>query len=183
MSRLKQLAPESTTGAVRQTLDAIGSKLGLVPNLTRALANSPAALNAYAQLSGALARGQLPGKIREQISLTVAQANECDYCLAAHSAIGRRVGLSDEQVHRARLGESDDPPTDAVLRFTRQVVGSQGRVSDEELQAFRDAGYDDGAVAEVVANVALNVLTNYFNNVAHTDIDFPKAAELTEAVA
>ena len=87
-------------------------------------------------------------------------------------------GLSDEQLQHARLGEADDRRTDAVLRFARQVLGSRGHVSDGELQAFRDAGYDDGAVAEVVANVALNILTNYFNNVAETDIDFPKAAEL-----
>jgi uncharacterized peroxidase-related enzyme len=178
MPRINQIAPETATGKAKELLDAVKGKLGLVPNMTRAMANAPAALDGYLQLSGALGRGVLTAKTREQIALAVAQENGCDYCLAAHSAIGKAVGLTADQVRDSRHGTAVDPKSDAVLRFARTVVATKGRVSAGDLQAVRDAGLDDGGIAEVVANVALNVFTNYFNHVADTDIDFPKAEPL-----
>ena len=175
MSRFHQIAPESATGKAKELLDAVKGKLGLVPNMTRAMANAPAVLNGYLQLSGALGQGILPAKTREQIALVVGQANGCDYCLAAHSTIGKMVGLTADQIRDSRHGTAIDPKADALIRFARKVVDSKGRVSDGDLQDVRDAGFDDGAIAEVVANVALNIFTNYFNHVAETDIDFPKA--------
>lgn len=175
MSRFHQIAPESATGKAKELLDAVKGKLGLVPNMTRAMANAPAVLNGYLQLSGALGQGTLPAKTREQIALVVGQANGCDYCLAAHCAIGKMVGLTADQIRDSRHGTAIDPKADALIRFARKVVDSKGRVSDGDLQDVRDAGFDDGAIAEVVANVALNIFTNYFNHVAETDIDFPKA--------
>ena len=175
MSRFHQIAPESATGKGKELLDAVKGKLGLVPNMTRAMANAPAVLNGYLQLSGALGQGTLPAKTREQIALVVGQANGCDYCLAAHSTIGKMVGLTADQIRDSRHGTAIDPKADALIRFARKVVDSKGRVSDGDLQDVRDAGFDDGAIAEVVANVALNIFTNYFNHVAETDIDFPKA--------
>lgn len=175
MSRFHQIAPESATGKAKELLDAVKGKLGLVPNMTRAMANAPAVLNGYLQLSGALGQGTLPAKTREQIALVVGQANGCDYCLAAHSTIGKMVGLTADQIRDSRHGTAIDPKADALIRFARKVVDSKGRVSDGDLQDVRDAGFDDGAIAEVVANVALNIFTNYFNHVADTDIDFPKA--------
>ena len=180
MSRINPIAPESATGKAKELLDAVKSKLGLVPNMTRAMANSPAVLNGYLQLSGALAQGTLPARTREQIALAVGQANGCDYCLAAHTALGKMAGLSVEQIRDSRHGTAVDPKTDALLHFTRKVLASKGRVSGPDLQAVRDAGYDDGAIAEVVGHVALNVFTNYFNHVADTDIDFPKAEPLVD---
>ncbi len=178
MSRLKQLTNETASDRARSLLDTVKSKLGLVPNMTRAMANSPAVLDGYLQFSGALSKGSLSPKVREQISLAVAQANGCDYCLAAHSTIGKMVGLTSEQIRDSRLGAAVDPKTDALIRFAVQVVQSRGRVSDAGLAEVRAAGFDDGAIAEVVAHVALDVFTNYFNNVARTDVDFPKAPEL-----
>ena len=178
MSRLQQIAPEFATGKAKELLDAVKGKLGLVPNMTRAMANAPAALNGYLQLSCALGHGTLPAKTREQIALAVSQANGCDYCLAAHTAIGRMTGLTADQIRDSRHGTAVDPKTDALLRFARLVANTKGRVSDGDLQTIREAGYDDGAIAEVVAHVALNVFTNYFNNLAETDIDFPKAETL-----
>ncbi|MGL4419809.1 MAG: carboxymuconolactone decarboxylase family protein, partial [Gemmataceae bacterium] len=163
MSRLNQIAPESATGKAKELLDAVKGKLGLVPNMTRAMANAPAVLNGYLQLSGALGQGELPAKSREQIALAIAQANGCDYCLAAHTALGKMTGLTSDQIRDSRHGTAVDPQTDTLIRFARTVVDTKGRVSGADLQTVREAGYDDGTIAEVVAHVALNVFTNYFN--------------------
>jgi uncharacterized peroxidase-related enzyme len=178
MSRVTQIAPETASGKAKDLLDAVNAKLGIVPNMTRAMANSPAVLDGYLQLSGALGKGKLSAKVREEIALAVGQANHCDYCLAAHSAIGKMVGLTADQIRDSRLGTAVDPKSDALIRFARKLVDSRGLVADQDIAAVREAGFDDGAIAEVVANVALSVFTNYFNTVAETDIDFPKAEEL-----
>ena len=181
MSRIPQINPQSATGKAKELLDAVQGKLGLVPNMTRAMANSPAVLDGYLSLSGALSKGALSAKSREQIALAVAQANECEYCLAAHSAIGKMVGLSVDQILDSRRGTSVDPKTDAIIQFARQVVDQRGLVSDANIAQVRAAGLDDGAIAEIVANVALNIFTNYFNHVAETEIDFPRAEALAHS--
>ena len=178
MSRINQLSPETATGRAKELLGAVKSKLGFVPNMTRAMANSPAVLDGYLQFSGALNHGILPARVREQIALAVSEANGCDYCLAAHTALGGMVGLTAEQIQDSRHGTAVDAKTDALIRFALEVVETRGRVSDADLYDVREAGFDDGAIAEVVAHVALNVFTNYFNELAETDIDFPKAAPL-----
>jgi uncharacterized peroxidase-related enzyme len=180
MSRIHQIAPEVAAGKAKELLDAVNGKLGLVPNMTRAMANSPAVLEGYLGLSGALGKGSLSAKNREQIALAVGQANHCDYCLAAHSTIGKMVGLTSEQILDSRRGTSVDPTSDAVIRFARKVVDERGQVSDADLAEVRAAGLNDGAIAEVVANVALNIFTNYFNHVADTDIDFPRAEPIVD---
>ena len=181
MSRLHAIAPETTSGQVKTLLDAVQTKMGMVPNMMRTMANSPAVLEGYLQLSGALGHGKLPGRVREQISLAISEANGCDYCLSAHSAIGKMLGLTAEQIRDARLGTSVDPKTDVVLRFARKVLENQGRVEESDVEEVHRAGFDDTAIAEIVANVALNVLTNFFNNVAETEIDFPRAPALQPA--
>jgi uncharacterized peroxidase-related enzyme len=168
MSRINQVSP-----------DSVKSKLGMAPNMTRAMANSAPVLEAYVHFSGALSKGKLPAKIREQIALAINEANGCGYCLAAHSTIGKMVGLNADQIRDSRLGTSVDPHFDTLIRFARKVSETRGRVTDRDLAAVREAGFDDGAIAEVVANVALNAFTNYFNSVANTDIDFPKAEPLS----
>jgi uncharacterized peroxidase-related enzyme len=179
MARISPLAPEATTGKVRELLEAVRGKLGIVPNLTRGLAHAPAALDGYLQLSGTLARGSLSARDRERLALAIAEANGCDYCLAAHSTIGKAIGLTPEHVRESRQGTPADPRSAALVRLALRVVETRGKVEDADLADFRAAGFDDGAVAEVVAHVALNVFTKYFNNVAATDIDFPAAAPLT----
>src|SRR5262249_32696255 len=146
MSRLKQLAPETATGRARELLGTVKSKLGLIPNMTRAMANAPAVLEGYLQFSGALARGTLPAKLREQIALAVAEANGCDYCLAAHSAIGKMVGLTAEQIRDSRHGSAVDRRADAVLRFARKMVDARGHVDDDDLADVRAAGFDDAKI-------------------------------------
>jgi uncharacterized peroxidase-related enzyme len=178
MSRIHQINPETATGRAKTLLDTVKIHLGLVPNMTRAMANAPAVLDGHLQLSGALNKGTLPAKVREQIALGISQANECDYCVAAHSAIGKSLGLTADQIRDSRLGTAVDPKTDALINFARKVLDGRGRVTDTDIRDVRQTGFDDGAIAEVVANVALHVFTNYFNQVAETDIDFAKVPEL-----
>jgi uncharacterized peroxidase-related enzyme len=178
MSRFAQINPESASGKPKELLDAVKSKLGLVPNMTRAMANSPSVLEGYLALSGALSQGVLSGKQREQIALVVGQTNHCDYCVAAHSAIGKMVGLTADQILDSRRGSAVDAKTDKLIRFARELVDRKGNVTDADIADIRAAGFDDGAIGEIVAGVALNIFTNYFNHVADTDVDFPKVEPL-----
>ena len=143
----------------------------------RTLANSPAALQGYLAFGEALDGGVLPAKLREQIALTVSEANGCGYCVAAHCAIGEAVGLSDSELADARQSSSPDSKVDAVLHLAHQLVENRGRVDDEDLNRVRRAGYGDAEIAEIVAVVAWKTFANYFNHVAGTEVDFPAPAE------
>ena len=172
--RIPQLDPTTATGTNRQFFDALESRLGLIPNMAKTMAQSPAVLEGYLSFSGALGKGALPAKLREQLALAVGAANSCDYCASAHSVLGKLAGLDQAQISFALTGHSTDAKTEAALRFARVLVEKRGLVSDADAQAVEEAGYTGGEVAEIVAHVALNTLTNYFNNVARTEIDFPK---------
>jgi uncharacterized peroxidase-related enzyme len=178
MSRITALDPVNATGKNAELFAAVKSQLGLVPNLMRTFGHSPAALDAYLNFGGKLAGGVLPASVREQLALTVAEANGCDYCLAAHSLLGKGAGLSPEAILAARRADAADQKVNALLKFAAAVVASRGRVANESLAAVRSAGATDAEIIEVVAHVALNILTNYTNNVAQTQADFPKAPAL-----
>ncbi len=178
MQRLKAIEPDQATGHAKQLLDAVNEKFDMVPNLARTLANSPAALQGYLGFGEALDGGVLPAKLREQIALTVSEANGCGYCVAAHCAIGKSVGLSDSELSDARQSSSPDSNVDAALHFARQLVENRGWVGDEDLDRVRRAGYGDGEIAEIVAVVAWKTFANYFNHVAGTDVDFPAVPEV-----
>lgn len=178
MPRLTALTNAAATDKARNLLDAVQQKLGMTPNLMRTMAHSPAVLESYLQFSGLLKQGALTDQHREQVSLTVAEANECDYCLAAHSTLGKMAGLSPEQIRDSRAGVDSDPQSAALLKFSRTIVHKRGQVSDQDLQEVRDAGFSDEQVAEIAANVALNIFTNYFNNIAQTEVDFPEVEPL-----
>lgn len=182
MPRLTPVDRKTATGRTKELLDGVQAKMGTVPNLLGTLANSPAALTAYLQLSDAVSGGSLDAKTREAIALAVAGINECDYCASAHSFISSSLKVDKDEISRRLRGTSEDPKVDAVLALTRAVVETKGRVSDGDLAAARDAGISDAEVSEVVANVALNVFTNYFNHVADTEIDFP-AVSVKQALA
>ncbi|ESY81631.1 hypothetical protein X740_07080 [Mesorhizobium sp. LNHC221B00] len=160
--------------AAQPMLRAVEKQLGVVPNLFRMVANSPAALEGYLGMSGALAKGRLPAPTRERIALAVAEINGCSYCLSAHSYLGKNLAkLDDAEMVANRLGGSTDPKAAAAVRFAARVAQSRGHVGDEDVAAVRLAGYDDGQIIEIVQHVALNVWTNYINEVARTAIDFP----------
>ncbi len=187
MNRLIQLDPVNATGKTQQLFDGVQRKLGVVPNLFRVLGNSPAALEGYLNFSGALAGGVLDAKIREQIALTVAEINDCAYCRSAHAFIGGKVGLTDREIADARQVTATDARTAAILDLARNVVVQRGELSDSEFQAARAAKLTDAEIVETVANVALNILTNYVNHAARTVVDVPSvepvAAEACEAGA
>lgn len=162
--------------ATRATFEGVRKSLGVLPNLFRVVANSPAALQAQLGFAGALGRGVLPAKLREQIALAVAEADGCEYCLAAHATLGAGAGLSEADIEAARDGQAADAKDAAALAFARAVLATQGRASGPALAAVREAGWDDAAVVEIIAHVALNVFTNTINNVAATPVDFPVRA-------
>ena len=185
MNRIAQLDPAQATGKAKQLLDAVQSKLGIVPNLTRVLANSPAALEGYLNFSGALAGGTLSTTVREQIALAVAEGNLCSYCLSAHTFIGGKAGLTDKEIVNARQTNASSDKTDAILKLALSVLVQRGEISDGALKTARATGLTDGEIVETVANVALNIFTNYINHVARTVVDFPevKPGHAEEGVA
>jgi uncharacterized peroxidase-related enzyme len=163
-------APEAS----RPLLEAVKKQLGSVPNLFRLVANSPSALQGYLGLSGALNKGALPAATRERIALAIAEINGCDYCLSAHTYLGRNLAkLDDAEIAANRGGGSNDPQADAAVRFAAAVARQRGHVGEDAVRAVKLAGYDDAQVIEIVLHVALNTWTNYINEVAKTDIDFP----------
>lgn len=172
--RIAAIHPATATGKAKQLLDVVQAKMGMTPNMTKTMAAAPATLEAYLSFSTILASGTLTAKFREQIALTVAQANSCEYCLSAHSTVGKMVGLAPDAIRAAREAHATDPKQDAGLRFAQAVVVERGAVSDQAVAAVKAAGYTDGEITEIIANVALNIFTNYFNNVARTEVDFPK---------
>ena len=174
MNRIAQLDPAQATGKTKQLFDGVKAKLGIVPNLFRVFGNSPAALEGYLNLSGALATGGLSAKVREQIALAVAEVNYCGYCLSAHTYIGGKVGLTEREIADARKVTAPDERTEAILNLARSIVVQRGELNDAEFKAARDANLTDAEIVEVVANVAVNILTNYLNHVARTVVDFPE---------
>ncbi len=171
------VAPDATLDAGTKTLlDQVGRALGMVPNLHRTLAHAPAALRAYHDASRHLAGGSLTPQLREQLALATAGQNRCGYCASAHTLLGRGAGIADAELARNLRGEAGTPSSAAALRFVKELLQHRGRVDDAALQRMREAGFSDAAILEVVAHVALNVFTNFVNNVADTAVDFPVVA-------
>lgn len=173
MSRIAIPARDAAPAASQPLLDAVNAQLGVVPNLFRLVGNSPAALEGFLGFSAALGK-TLDVKTRNRIALATAEVNGCDYCLSAHSYLGATLAkLDDAEMAANRQGHSNDARADAALVFARKIAQNRGKVTDADIAAVKLAGYDDAQIVEIVANVALNVLTNFVNNVADTDIDFP----------
>ena len=181
MSRLPTPASiEASPVAAQPLLQAVKKQLGVVPNLFRLVGNSPAALEGYLGLNGALAKGTLEAPTRERIALAVAEVNGCSYCLSAHSYLGKNLAkLSDAEIAANRDGGSTDAKADAAVRFAVKLVNARGHVSDADIMAVKEGGYTDAQIIEIIAVVAENVFTNLVNIIAGTEIDFPviRAAE------
>lgn len=173
MPRIAPLNPAEASPEIAATLADVKAKLGLLPNLITTLAHSPGALNGYLTLSGALSASLLDARQREIVALAVGQANECGYCLAAHTAIGKGAGLGTEAIAAARRGEGGTPADAALAGFARLLTETRGNASDADYRAFLAAGFSPGQALDVVALVALNTLTNYANHLAETPVDFP----------
>jgi uncharacterized peroxidase-related enzyme len=173
MSRLVIPTGDDVPEASRPVLDAVQQQLGVVPNMFRLIAQSPAALQGFTANNGALAK-TLDVKTRERIALAVAQVNGCDYCLSAHTYLGLNLAkITPEEIALNRKGESGDPKANAAVRFAAKIVRDRGQVGAADLQGVRDAGFSDAAIIEILAVTAENIFTNLLNIVADTDIDFP----------
>lgn len=165
-NRIAALDPTVAEGSTKTNLDAVQKMLGAVPNLFRVAANAPATLEALVGMFGATGKASLSAKTRNAIALTVAEANRCDYCLSAHTYLGKAQGVDAAALERARDAASDDPKTATVLRFARAIVAERGRVAPP-------SGLTDQEVLDTIAVVVLNIFTNYLNTIAETEIDFP----------
>lgn len=172
---------ETAPQASQALLNAVKQQLGSVPNLFRITANSPATLEGFLGLNGALAKGSLSAQTRERIALAVAQINGCDYCLAAHNYLGQNLAnLSSEEINVNRQGTSLDAKAAAAVEFAASITKNRGQVSEAEITAVRSAGYSDAEIVEIVAHVALNTLANYLNEVLGTQVDFPAVDKLED---
>lgn len=175
MNRITIPTPDQTPVASLPILDNVKQKLGVIPNLMKLIGNSPAALEGYLGLDAALSKGMITAKTRERIALAIAEVNGCSYCLSAHTYLGKHIAKLDEtEIAANRSGDSTDPKAAAAVRFAVRVALERGHVTDADLDAVKAAGYKDAEIVEIVLYVALNTLTNYINEVAQTEIDFPR---------
>ena len=181
MSRIQPVNPITATGETKELLDAVRSTLGATPNLFRVLARSPKALSGFLGLYSGISASSIDPPTRERIALAVAEGNACEYCLAAHTAIGRQAGLTPEEMLINRRGSSRDARAAAAIAFARAVNERRGELTDADFAAVRAAGWDDAQIVEIIAIVALNVFTNFLNKAVLTDIDFPRATSLGAA--
>ena len=173
MNRVSLVDRHATTADRKALLDSVHAAFGTTPNMFRAVANSPAALKSMWSAFGALGGGVIAAKLGEQIAVAVADRNACDYCLAAHTALGRKAGASAEEMQYAQAGESADAKTQAALRFALKLVNDRGQVDDADVRALRTVGFGDEEIVEILAHVALNLFTNYVNVALAVPVDFP----------
>jgi uncharacterized peroxidase-related enzyme len=173
MPRVNLVDPATATGAAKPVLDEIKSAFGTVPNMFKAVANSPAALKDMWGAFGALGAGKIDAKLAEKIAVAVADRDSCAYCLAAHTVLGEKAGASADEMAQAQTGRSSDPKTAAALAFALKLVEDRGQVTDADVRALRAQGYDDGEIVEIITHVALNLFTNYINVALDVPVDFP----------
>jgi AhpD family alkylhydroperoxidase len=173
---IRHVKPTKATGRAKELLEGVQERLGMTPNMMKVMAASPVVLGGYLSFRSALASGTLDARFREQIALAVAQVNSSEYCLSLHTAVAKRMGLSEGEIAASRQSRSEDGKKDAGLKFASQMVILRGQVGDEAGRGLRAAGYSDAEIVELVANVTLAIFANYFNHVAGTEVDFPKVS-------
>lgn len=174
MSRINVVEFATANAEQKALMDAIHSQLGMVPNFLKVFANSPVALKAFLGLHGVANEGFLSPLTRERIALALAQQNSCEYCLSAHTAIGRKTGLSNEEMAANRNGTSEDAKAAVAVKLARSLAAHNGEITTAELIEARDAGYTDAEIVEVITHVGMNVLTNILGKASRVEIDFPK---------
>jgi uncharacterized peroxidase-related enzyme len=181
MSRINIVTNETANPEQQVLLDAIQSQLGMVPNFLKIFANSPAALRAFLGLHGIAHAGSLSPQTRERIALGLAQQNSCEYCLSAHTAIGRKAGLSADEMLANRAGTSQEEKAAVAVRFARSLVDNMGEITTAEINEARNAGYSEAEIVEIITHVGMNILTNMIGKASRVDIDFPKVELKTAA--
>lgn len=176
MSRIQVIEQSNANAEQKALLDAIQGQLGMVPNFLKVFANSPVALQAFLGLHGVANAGSLSPQTRERIALALAQQNTCEYCLSAHTAIGRKAGLTGDEIAAARAGSSEDAKAAVAVKLARSLVEHKGDITTAELIEAREAGYSDADIVEIITHVGMNLLTNILGKASRVDIDFPKVA-------
>lgn len=174
MSRITVIDHHNASAEQKALLDAIQAQLGMVPNFLKVFANSPVALKAFLGLHGVANDGSLPAQTRERIALALAQQNACSYCLSAHTAIGRKAGLTGEEIAANRAGTSADAKAAVAVRLARSLSENKGEITTAELTGARAAGYTDADIVEIITHVGMNILTNILGKASRVEIDFPK---------
>jgi uncharacterized peroxidase-related enzyme len=173
MTKIKPIAPESATGSARETMEMVQKKLGRVPKMYQVMAHSPAVLEAYTKFNTALGGGSLGSKMAELIALSTAEYNTCSYCLSAHTFLGAKSGLTDEQMTDSRTFQSESEKVQAGLTFVQKLLKQPHAVSSDDVDPLRAVGYTDGDILEIIGNVVRNMFTNYLNIVSETEVDWP----------
>jgi uncharacterized peroxidase-related enzyme len=174
MSRINVIQHDCANHEQKELLDAINAQLGMVPNFLKVFANSPSALRAFLGLYGIAGEGSLDGQTRERIAISLAQQNACQYCVSAHSAIGRKAGLNGDEIDANRAGSSQDAKAAVAVKFARALSEHTGAVTSAEIQEVRNAGYSDADIVEIITHVGMNILTNILGRASQVDIDFPE---------
>ncbi len=173
MTKIQAIRSEVATEAAKATMEMVNKKLGRVPNMYQVMANSPAVLEAYVKFNGALSGGTLGNKMAELIALATAESNSCSYCLSAHTFLGTKVGLTEEQMLEGRTFHSQDEKMNAGLLFSKKILENPKNLSSSDIEPLRKVGYSDGDILEIVANVIRNIFTNYINIISETEVDWP----------
>ncbi len=174
MNRINVVENESANAEQQSLLDAIQSQLGMVPNFLRVFANSPTALKAFLGLHEIAGNGSLDMQTRERIALALAQQNSCEYCVSAHTAIGRKAGLNNAEIESNRAGSSQDAKAAVAVKFARALAEHKGEVTTAEILEVRNAGYSESDIVEIITHVGMNILTNIIGKASRVEIDFPK---------
>ena len=173
MPRISPYPYDTATGTRKELMDAVKTQFGGVVNMFGTVAHSPAALKSMLGSFGALSQGRLSAALGEQIAVAIANTNRCEYCLSAHTVLGKKTGASAETMEAARQGRSVDPRTQAAIRFALKVVDSRAHIETGDVDALRDVGFDEEEIVEILAHVALNLFTNYVNVAFDVAVDFP----------
>ena len=174
MSRINLVTTEQANEQQQALFSAIEQQLGIVPNFLKVFANSPTALTAFLGLHSIANEGELEGKTKERIALGLAEQNACQYCVSAHTAIGKSAGLSGDEMLANRAGGSQDAKAAVAVKFARSLAEHNGDVTTAELLEIRNAGYSDAEIVEIITHVGMNVLTNILGKASRVEIDFPK---------
>lgn len=174
MVRISSIDPITATGRTKELLDSTQLQLGRIPNLYRSMAHSPAALEGYLAFRSVLVKGVLNAQMRERIALLTATNNDCGYCVAAHCFRGAKAGLSESELAATKNNKSDDAKIQTALQFVSTLMEHRGLISESDFVNVKSSGWSDEEIGEIIAHVALNVFSNYFNHVAQPELDFPK---------
>lgn len=181
MQRLPSMDPQVAQGRRKELFDTVEQALGMIPNAAKVMANSPSVLASYLAFSTSMAELKIGEKLHNQLKLITSESNQCDYCTSILTAVAPAAGLSADDIVAGRTGNSDERRTKGALAFANDVLDSRGKVTDAQLAAVRDAGFDDQEIVEIVASVVLGCFTNFLNNVADTQLDVARAEPIDSA--